>query len=213
MKHLRLMHRRFTIASLLCIIPLTLSSCTSNEPRLQPGDIVFQSLDSPQCAAIRLATGSEYTHCGLVLQSEDGVMLVAEAIQPVRIIPVDEWIAQGIEQSYLVMRPATSGMINELMLAEMLDEARSQQGKDYDFLFNWSDDQMYCSEFVWKVYDRAADIQLTELRELGSFDLTNPVVQEILAERYGEDIPLQEPVVAPSDLIESPLLMKVYEGQ
>ena len=95
----------------------------------------------------------------------------------------------------------------------MLDEARGLQGKDYDDHFSWSDDKMYCSEFVWKVYDRAADVQLTEPRELRSFDLSNPVVQMKLMETYGDNIPLHEPVVAPSDLIKSPLLKRVYEGQ
>ncbi len=190
-----------------------LLACGGGDSAIQPGDIVFQALDSPQAQAISLATGSEYTHCGLVVESEDGVLLVAEAVQPVRIIPLDEWISQGVDQRYLLMRLKERSLLEEDAVSAMLDEARSLQGRDYDAVFSWTDERMYCSELVWKIYDRAADIQLTELRELGSFDLTHPAVQEKLAERYGENVPLHEQVVAPSDLIESPLLVKVYEQQ
>lgn len=201
---------RATINVLLLFV---LTSCASESVQIKPGDVVFQSLDSPQSAAIRLATGSEYDHCGLVLDAGDGTIVVAEAVQPVRIVPLEEWIAQGVDGRYLAMRPVTVQVLSDLTLAEMLDEARAYLGRDYDITFSWTDDRMYCSEFVWKVYDRAADIQLSELRELGSFDLTHPIVQAKLQERYGDDVPIDAPVVAPSDLMESPLLTKVYEGQ
>jgi hypothetical protein len=124
-----------------------------------------------------------------------------------------EWIAQGIDGRYLLMRLSDPHLLSAADLLAMLDEARSLQGTSYDNAFSWSDDQMYCSELVWKIYDRAADIQLTEPRKLGSFDLSNPIVQAKLAQTYGDSIPLDEPVVAPSDLINSPLLKKVYEGE
>ena len=32
--------------------------------------------------------------------------------------------------------------------------------KDYDLYFEWSDDKIYCSELVWKIYKNGADIEL-----------------------------------------------------
>ncbi|MDR1394774.1 MAG: hypothetical protein LBK52_01200, partial [Deltaproteobacteria bacterium] len=42
---------------------------------IREGDIIFQALNTPQSLALVLATGSEYTHCGLVFE-EAGRLLV-----------------------------------------------------------------------------------------------------------------------------------------
>ncbi len=64
---------------------------------------------------------------------------------------------------------------------------------------------------VWKIYKNAAGIELSKLRELKDFNLENPQVQIILKERYGNNIPLEEKVVAPSDLADSNLLKTVID--
>lgn len=43
------------------------------------------------------------------------------------------------------------------------------------------------------------------------FNLSDARVQKILKERYGKDIPLDEKVVAPSDLVDSDLLKTVID--
>jgi hypothetical protein len=58
----------------------------------QNGDIVFQDSESTQSLAIKLATNSKYSHCGIVMNLNDEWM-VLEAVQPVRVVPVKEWIA------------------------------------------------------------------------------------------------------------------------
>jgi hypothetical protein len=47
------------------------------------------------------------------------------------------------------------------------------------------------------------------LRTLNEFDLSHPIVRVIVNERYGDSIPLEEPVVAPSDLYDSELLVEM----
>lgn len=70
----------------------------------------------------------------------------------------------------------------------------SQQfdGKEYDAYFEWTDNRIYCSELIWKIYKNVAGIELSKLRELKDFNLQDPRVQKILKERYGNDIPLEE---------------------
>lgn len=88
-------------------------------------------------------------------------------------------------------------------------EGERMLGKPYDPYFGWSDEKIYCSELVWKVYKKAVGIEVGLPRTLGEFDLTAPKVKAKLAERYGQTVPLNERVVAPSTIFDSPVLMTV----
>jgi hypothetical protein len=66
---------------------------------------------------------------------------------------------------------------------------------------------MYCSELVWKAY-RAAGVELTEPKPMKSFDLSSPLVKSVMQERYGKDVPLDEPMVSPGDLFQSEHLVE-----
>jgi len=68
-------------------------------------------------------------------------------------------------------------------------------GKNYDLYFEWSDNRIYCSELVWKIYKEALDLEIGKLETLNDFDLTNEVVKTKLTERYGNKIPLNELVI------------------
>lgn len=180
---------------------LTLS-CSSQQ--LQEGDIVFQSSSSPQCEAIKLATHSEYSHCGIVLFI-DGKAMVFEAVQPVSVTPLDQWAARGDDGKYEVKR-LKDVKLSADVIARMKKIATSYVGKDYDLYFGWADDRLYCSELVWKLYKKAAGVELTALRPLSDYDLSHPAVKVILRERYADKIPLGEKMVSPGDLFNSPLL-------
>jgi hypothetical protein len=59
---------------------------------------------------------------------------------------------------------------------------------------------MYCSELVWKIYDRGLGIQLGRLQTLRDFDLSDPVVKSKMKERYGNHIPMEETVISPGEM-------------
>ena len=84
--------------------------------------------------------------------------------------------------------------------------------KDYDLYFEWSDSKIYCSELVWKIYKNAANIELCKLEKLKDFNLSNPKVKAILHKRYGNKIPLNEDVIAPSQLANSDKLEIVFDN-
>ena len=69
--------------------------------------------------------------------------------------------------------------------------------------FGWSDDRIYCSELVWKIYKEALGIELGKLQQLKEFDLSHPIVQKKLKERYGNNIPYDEKVISPAAIFES----------
>ncbi|MDR2032481.1 MAG: YiiX family permuted papain-like enzyme [Azoarcus sp.] len=173
------------------------------------GDIIFQSSPSPQGKAIELATHSRYSHCGIILKIGNELH-VYEAVGPVRYLPLQEWIALGKGGRYALRRLKNA---DTLLTAEAMDKIRKTgetfKGKPYDSIFGWSDERIYCSELVHKIYSRALGLQVGKIRRLGDFDLTHPTVQKELRQRYGKNIPLDEPVVSPQDVFESDLLVPV----
>jgi len=170
------------------------------------GDIIFQSSTKGQGLAIQIATGSKYSHVGLLFK-EGSKFYVYEAVQPVKKTELKEWIARGDHQAYVVKRLKEGDKIlNAEKITQLKSECSKHLGKNYDLYFEWSDDKMYCSELVWKVYKKATSIELGKLQKLKEFNLTNPVVQTKLKERYGEHIPMEEKVISPGAIFESNLL-------
>ena len=181
----------------------------TEQGQIQNGDLIFQTSLSEQSKAIQLATNSKYSHCGILL-SENNEFYVLEAIQPVKKTALDKWIARGKDGHYVIKRLKNA---DEVLTADVLQKMKSEgekfQGKKYDLTFEWSDEKMYCSELIWKIYQRAAGIEIGKLQRLEEFDLTNNVVRKKLNERYGEKIPLNEIVISPAAIFESELLITV----
>lgn len=179
---------------------------------LKNGDLIFQTSQSAQSQAIQLATKSKYSHCGIIYKDE-GKYFVFEAIQPVQKTPLDKWISRGKDSHYVVKRIKNADKIlTEANLAKMMTAAKKLEGKDYDLYFEWSDDKIYCSELIWKIYKEGTGLEIGKLQELKDFDLKNPAVQSKLKERYGNNIPLHENVISPGAMFESDLLMTVIDN-
>jgi hypothetical protein len=174
------------------------------------GDIIFHTSRSAQSAAIQKATHSPYSHVGVILL-RDGKPYVFEAIATVRYTPLDEWIRRGDQGKYVVKR-LKRGM-TAAQAAKLRVAAAPHAGKPYDLYFEWSNQRIYCSELVWKMYDEALGLRLGELQKLREFDLRDPVVRAKMRERYGDKVPLEEPVISPARLFDSPLLVEVSMRQ
>lgn len=200
------MRRVLAIALLLLLYTSTALAYTPQE-----GDLIFQTSHSRQSLAIQKATHSRYSHVGMIL-FRNGQPYVYEAIGPVQYTPLKAWIARGSGGRFVALRPLRP--LSKSQLATLHRQAQRYLGKPYDFSFEWSDKRMYCSELVWKMY-HAAGVDLAPLRHLGSFDLRDPMVKQILQQRYGDHVPLNEPVISPAALLDSPLLGKVsdHSGQ
>lgn len=179
------------------------------ESKIQNGDIIFQSTQSRQCEAVKLATHSEYSHVGIIFE-DNGEWMVYEAVQPVKKTPINDWIQRGEDGHYVIKRlKDAKKVLTQAILQEMHAIGEDNIGKNYDVYFNWSDDEIYCSELVWKIYDEAAGIHIGELKHLIDFDLSSEIVRTIITERYGTSIPLTEKVIAPSGLFDSEKLVLV----
>lgn len=181
---------------------------TEND-EIKNGDIIFQTSLSGQSKAIQLATKSNYSHCGIIYKIK-GQFYVFEAIQPVKNTPLDKWIARGKDGNYVIKRLKNADkVLTTNTLDKMKNEGEKFKGKNYDLTFEWSDDKIYCSELVWKIYQRAAGIEVGKLEKLSDFDLSNEAVMKKMKQRYGDKIPINEIVVSPAAIFDSELLKTV----
>lgn len=191
---------------LALIILLFLATRASAASPLRDGDIIFHTSRSAQSAAIQRATHSPYSHMGVVLH-RDTKPFVFEAIATVRYTPLENWAARGDGGRYVVRRLKRPPAPAELK--KLREAASAYVGKPYDLYFEWSDARIYCSELVWKMYRDAMGIEIGSLQKLREFDLADPAVKAKMRERYGKNIPLDERVISPASMFDSPLLQTV----
>jgi hypothetical protein len=180
-----------------------------DKEEIQNGDLIFQTSLSRQSKAIQLATKSKYSHCGLIYK--DGKdYFVFEAVQPVKLTLLDKWIAKGQDGKYVIKRLKTGDKVLTPSTIEKMKQIGDQfKGKNYDLTFDWSDDKIYCSELIWKIYQRATGLEIGKLQKLKDFDLSDKAVQMKMKERYGDKIPMDETVISPVAIFDSELLMTV----
>ncbi|MDI9863936.1 YiiX family permuted papain-like enzyme [Flectobacillus sp. DC10W] len=197
------------IYSLCSTLFFTLGSCDSSTKAYKNGDIIFQISLSAQSKAIQLATQSQYSHCGIIYQ-KGNEYFVFEAVQPVKLTPLKEWIARGENHHYVIKRLKNAqSILSPKVLVSMQKEGEKLRGKKYDIYFGWDDQRIYCSELIWKIYKRGANIEIGKLQKLKDFDLDNEVVREKLKERYGKTIPLNEKVISPASIFDDSQLIEV----
>ncbi|MCB2408259.1 YiiX family permuted papain-like enzyme [Hymenobacter lucidus] len=178
-------------------------------PRLHDGDLIFQTSQSAQSQAIQLATKSPYSHCGILFR-RGREWRVFEAVQPVSETSLAKWIARGKYGHFVVKRLRDAETVLTPAVLERLQAAgRQYQGKSYDLYFGWSDERIYCSELLWKMYKTATGREIGQLQTLREFDLSHPAVQAKMRERYGKNIPLDEKVISPVRMLESEELVTV----
>jgi uncharacterized protein YycO len=134
------------------------------------------------------------SHCGII-NYRSGKPYVLEAVNPVKLTPLNQWISRGVGAKYKVVRLKYN--LNEEQKKRMYEYGKRQLGKNYDIKFEWSDRKMYCSEIVWKIYD---------------YDLTGRTVRSEIKRRYGTTINLKEKVVSPEDLYNSKMVKTIFSN-
>jgi uncharacterized protein YycO len=201
---------RIKIGIVLFVSFLGVMGCNKYKP--VNGDIIFQTSLSNQSKAIQLATKSPYSHMGIVyVRNSKGY--VFEASKTVTLTPIDVWIKRGKNNKIVVKRlKKHNEILTETTLNKMLEYGKKFEGKPYDLYFEWSDERIYCSELVWKIYEFSTGLRIGELNKMNEFDLTRPEVIEKIKERYGSNIPEDEKVISPVSMYKSELLETVYKN-
>lgn len=206
-----LAYRRGHTMKILAGLPLLwacFTACAAPLP-VQDGDIVFQTSRSSQSVAVQSATGSKYSHMGMVFM-RGGKPYVLEAAGKVGYTPLAAWAARGVGGEVVVKRLRDAQtVLTPIALKKLQQQGQALVGHPYDLTFEWSDDRIYCSELVWKVYQRALGVTIGERQRIKDFNLSAPAVRQKMKERYGEHVPMNEPVISPVAMFNSPRLITV----
>ena len=175
---------------LFVILTLMTSSCNNDIDvnALQEGDIVFIESQSSQSPYIKVGTMSKWTHCGVVVNTPDG-MKVLEASKTVKLTPFNSFIGRAKNENWCIKRPKQK-------LTKPINYNK-YIGQPYDLEFKFNNGKMYCSELVWLVY-KGQGIELCKARKVSSFIMTRiPKVKKLMNKR---NIQMNQEVVAPVDI-------------
>jgi uncharacterized protein YycO len=188
-----------------------LSSESFSTSILKEGDIIFQETLSEQSRAIKKATNSKYTHVGIIFLY-NGEYNVLEAVQPVKITNLQVFIKRSVNNHFIIKRIKNNKFkLTQKQIIDMKQLGKKYLGKDYDLTFEWSDNKIYCSELVWKIYKECCGIEIGKLEKLKSFNLKDPLVKKIMKQRYGTNIPYNEDVISPAAMFKSNILEIIYK--
>ena len=191
-------------------ISLTISSCGQKSTVPQDGDIVFHESTSRQSPIIKLAQHSKWTHCGIVFHIGDKAY-VYEAVDPVRYTPLKDWVARGKDGVYCAKR--LKSPLSASSIEKMKTVGAKYKGKHYDTLFQWSDNRMYCSELIWKIYFEGAGIEVCKPNHFSDYSISLPRVKKLIKERYGDKFDPSEQIVSPQAIFKSKLLKEVHYSE
>lgn len=194
----------------LCFVPLL--ALAQVPAALQEGDIIFHKSQSGQGPALRILTESEWTHTGIIL-GERGRYYVMEASSTVKLTPLQEFINRGNRGHYIIRRlDPRYGTMDAAAKLRLRAALEPMLGKQYDIWFQWSDSTIYCSELVWKAYQRALNVEVGQVQRFREFPLDHPAAREMIRRRYteqGRELNVDEKIVTPVAVLESDKLVDV----
>ena len=165
------------------------------------GDIIFIKSQTSQSQALRDATGSEWTHVGIIVGDK-----VAEETSGLKMTPIKSFIARSKGKSYKIFRH----WMYKPEMDQKLKSLLSKYNKPYDIYFEWSDDRQYCSEFVYKIYVELIGRGVGHLQTFREMNLNSLAVKALIKKRYqdtGRELNLDEPIITPiSQMLDDNLL-------
>jgi len=169
------------LAALLALALLAAPAHASDLPPLKTGDIVFQKTETSASDAIMLASGTQYTHVGIVELDKAGKPHVIEAVGPVRVVPLDQWIANGTDKRVTVKR--LKGL-DEKAAKQATHRARYYLGRPYDHFFYESHDQIYCSELIHIAFKEGPKISVGEQQKVRDLKIDTAAAQGLIKQRW-----------------------------
>jgi hypothetical protein len=169
------------------------------------GDIVFQSLPHMDLVdAIEGVTLSPFSHCGVVMRRTNH-WVVVEAIGDVHETSLWQWVLRGRRGRFEAYRLRDTTQMNSPRLQEALT---TFMGRPYDFHYDVGDEEIYCSELVYKAYDRGLGLQVGKMERLG--DLNWKPFETFIRSMEDGKLPLDRQMISPVGLTRSPLVRRVF---
>jgi hypothetical protein len=191
-------------------------------PPLKDGDLIFQTSTSDQSAAILAASGSLYSHMGVIKQAPDGLKVI-EAAATVRETPLSKWIARGLLRRVAVYRDPE---LTVSQAQKIIAESEALIGRSYNIFFSFETDAIYCSELPWIAYGKAG-IALGKVEKISDLNVDNLLARRLIERRWrqhpacrarGLDLAdcsrliLDQTLITPASIARDPKLTLVYSN-
>lgn len=175
------------------------------------GDIIFIKSQSSQSGALREATGSPWTHVGMLI-SNDGEWSVIEAIGPVVKTPIEDYIRRSKNKSFKVYR---FRHFDAATMRDAMIKSAQKYNKPYDVYFEFSNDRIYCSELTYKVMLEVTGHELGRIEKIGDMKLDGPKVKALVKKRLTEinkELNNDEDIITPVNQMLDPDLTLIYDS-
>jgi hypothetical protein len=156
-------------------------SAAADLPPLKTGDIVFQNTETSASDAIMLASGTLYTHVGLIEIDGNGKAKVIEAVGPVRAVSLASWMRKGTGNRITIKR--IKGL-TEADAKTATARARRYLGRPYDHYFYETRDQIYCSELVYAAYKEGPGLSLGREEKVRDLNIDTGAAQLLIRQRW-----------------------------
>lgn len=175
------MRKRFAILSIAVALLASahvLAARSAAFSDFREADLIFQDSPGAQSVAVAAATGSHYTHMGII-DVRNGKPVVLEAARTVRETPLDEFIARGKGGRYSVYRaPLADDKVEAVVKA-----ARRDMGKPYDIYFRLDGDTIYCSELPYRAF-KAAGVPIGTVEKIGNLKINVASAMALIDSRW-----------------------------
>jgi len=201
------MIKAFGCISFLFLVSLLLFSCSNDTQglsfELNEGDLLFQDSDcGPFCEAIEKVTfgykGSKFSHIGMLIKDKEGLKVMEAISAGVVLTPIDSFINRSfdIDNKPKVMvgrlKPA-----NQVLIPRAIDFIYRKMKRDYDDVFDITNDKYYCSELIYDAFKSANNnIPIFALKPMTFKDPETKITFPIW-EEYFEDLNYPIPEGAP----------------
>ena len=174
---------------LLLLLLLTTIFCYADcNVKYKEGDIIFQMSQSKQAPFVMMATGSLYSHCGIIVY-KNNKPYVLEASNVVKLTSLDDWYNKSRFKTCVTYR---------VFDKPIKIHYKKYLGQKYDTSFKFNNGRMYCSELVYEIYKNQFGIELCKPRKVKDYHIFG--MKKILKRRH---INLNQLVVSPSDIANS----------
>ncbi|MBN8531407.1 MAG: peptidoglycan peptidase [Alphaproteobacteria bacterium] len=191
-------------------------------PTLQSGDLIFQTSLTNQTPAIVFATGSLLTHVGIVQAGKEGYTVI-HARGTVKEDTLEAFANRAVGGHLLILRyPNLSPEQRERLVAD----ARSYLGREYDRVFSFNNEAIYCSELPHLVFE-AQQLPLGRVQRLAELDMDNWAVRGLFSKRWRHhpacqsesmteaecwNTVMDEKIITPASIAEDASLTRVYSN-
>lgn len=148
-------------------------------PELESADLIFQTHLSSQAPAVMLASGSLYSHAGIIHRNGNRVTVI-NALNVVSETDLKAFITGGWGERFTVMR---NTRLTPEQKEAVVRNARRYLKRPYDFVFSLDNEAIYCSELPYLAF-RDERLSVGTVQKIADLNLDNLAVRNIFSNRW-----------------------------